>query len=66
MPENKILAVKPTSMFYEEAAPLSNGGLTALLNIRKTKIHKGQKVLICGSSGSVDTFVTSPRKTGPL
>ncbi len=56
IPEKGILAIKPVNMTHEEAAPVSNGAITALIHMRRADIKKGDKVLIYGASGSVGTY----------
>ena len=54
--KNGLLALKPKNLSFKEATTVPAGGLTALKNLQKANISKGQKILINGASGSLGTF----------
>jgi NADPH:quinone reductase-like Zn-dependent oxidoreductase len=56
MPEDGMIALKPTNLTFEEAASLSFGAMNALPFLRdKARIKLGDQVLVVGASGAVGT-----------
>ena len=57
------LAVKPTTVSFEEAAAAAISGITALQALRDVgHIEAGQRVLVVGASGGVGTFAVQLAK----
>ncbi|MGB5981989.1 MAG: NAD(P)-dependent alcohol dehydrogenase [Nonlabens sp.] len=56
LPEDWNLALKPVNLSFVEAAAIPYGGLLASHLLKKTRINKGDKVLIYGASGSIGTM----------
>jgi NADPH:quinone reductase-like Zn-dependent oxidoreductase len=54
--EDWMLSIKPVNMTYEEAAPLSVGGLEAWRLLRKGNVQSGEAVLVVGAGGSIGSF----------
>jgi NADPH:quinone reductase-like Zn-dependent oxidoreductase len=53
--ESGRIASMPTGMSFEEAAPISDGALSALWCLRGANVREGRSILIFGASGSIGT-----------
>lgn len=62
MPETGMMLPKPEGVSFEAAAVLPSGAITALVNLRKLKLHAGQTILINGASGSIGTYAVQLAK----
>ena len=56
LPADGMVALKPESVAYEQAAAFSIGGVAGLNVLRQAGVEQGQQVLIYGASGSVGTY----------
>ncbi|MEA2190734.1 MAG: hypothetical protein QOI73_855 [Solirubrobacteraceae bacterium] len=56
------LAMKPTTLSFEQAAAVPVSALTALQALRKAQVQAGEQVLVVGASGGVGTFAVQLAK----
>jgi 2-desacetyl-2-hydroxyethyl bacteriochlorophyllide A dehydrogenase len=62
VPEDAVLALKPSNMTYEEAASIPFGATASMHFLRIANIQQGQRVLIYGASGALGTMAVQLAK----
>ncbi len=55
MRESARIAHMPVGMSFEEAAPICDGALNALMCLKQADLRKGRRILIYGASGAIGT-----------
>jgi NADPH:quinone reductase-like Zn-dependent oxidoreductase len=58
----RMIALKPRAMSFEEAAAAAQSAPVALAGLRKGGIQAGQRVLIVGASGGIGTYAVQIAK----
>ena len=53
--ESRRIAHMPAGMTFEQAAPICDGGLNALMCLKQADLRKGRRILIYGASGAIGT-----------
>ena len=53
VPQDSLIAKKPSNLTYEEAATIPYGALTALNLLRRANLQDGERILINGASGGI-------------
>lgn len=53
MKEKDAIVHMPSNLTFEEAAPISEGAHYALNDLRASKVHAGQKILVNGATGAI-------------
>ena len=53
--EHGPLALKPAAMTFEEAAPVTDGAVLALMCLQSVHAHVGLTILVYGASGAIGT-----------
>jgi NADPH:quinone reductase-like Zn-dependent oxidoreductase len=63
VPEKARIAKMPTSVTFDEAAAICDGGLYALWPLKLARIQPGESVLVYGSSGAIGTAAVQLAKS---
>lgn len=55
IPQSARIALMPAGIGFEEAAPICDGALSALMCLKMADLREGRRILIYGASGAIGT-----------